>query len=64
MPLSDINRLSATELARLISLRKISPVDATLAALERLTETEPHLNAFTAVDADGALRADPGSLDS
>jgi len=40
-----------------IARRDISPVEVIDAALARLAETEPALNAFTAVDADGARRA-------
>jgi aspartyl-tRNA(Asn)/glutamyl-tRNA(Gln) amidotransferase subunit A len=54
---SEICRLDATELIALIARRKISPVEVVDAALTRLYETEPALNAFAAIDADGARRA-------
>lgn len=57
MPLSDINRMSAIETARRIADRSLSAVEATEAALARLEETEPRLNAFAHVDRTGAIRA-------
>jgi Asp-tRNA(Asn)/Glu-tRNA(Gln) amidotransferase A subunit family amidase len=55
--LRELNRLDASELALRIAQREISPVDVVDAALARLDETEPALNAFVAVDRDGARRA-------
>jgi aspartyl-tRNA(Asn)/glutamyl-tRNA(Gln) amidotransferase subunit A len=55
--LGELNRLDAGELAMRIARRDISPVEVIDAALARLAETEPALNAFTAVDTDGARRA-------
>ena len=57
MALNEINRLSATEIASRIAGRSLSAVEVTEAALTRLNETEPALNAFAAVDRDGARRA-------
>ena len=57
MALNEINRLSATEIASRIAGRSLSAVEVTEAALARLNETEPALNAFAAVDRDGAHRA-------
>lgn len=54
---SELNRLDATELASRIAQRKVSPVEVIDAALARLEATEPALNAFVAIDADGARRA-------
>jgi aspartyl-tRNA(Asn)/glutamyl-tRNA(Gln) amidotransferase subunit A len=54
--LSELNRLTASDLASLIALRKVSPVEAVDAALARLEATQPILNAFVAIDADGARR--------
>ncbi len=54
---SELSRLDATVLVALIARRQISPVEVVDAALARLDETEPALNAFAAVDADGARRA-------
>jgi aspartyl-tRNA(Asn)/glutamyl-tRNA(Gln) amidotransferase subunit A len=55
--LKEVNRIDATELVTQIARREISPVEVVDAALTRLEETEPALNAFAAVDADGARRA-------
>jgi aspartyl-tRNA(Asn)/glutamyl-tRNA(Gln) amidotransferase subunit A len=55
--LGELNRLDATELASRIAQRKISPVEVIDAALTRLEATQPALNAFVAIDADGARRA-------
>jgi Asp-tRNA(Asn)/Glu-tRNA(Gln) amidotransferase A subunit family amidase len=57
MPLSDLNRMGAVDLARNIAARKVSSVEAVEASLARTEETEPTLNAFIQVDADGALEA-------
>ena len=55
MPLSQLNRLTAGGMAREIAQRRVSPVEAVDAALARIAETEPELNAFVQVDAEGAL---------
>jgi aspartyl-tRNA(Asn)/glutamyl-tRNA(Gln) amidotransferase subunit A len=55
--LNEINRLDATELATRIARRDISPVEVVDSAPARLEATEAALNAFTAVDAEGARRA-------
>jgi aspartyl-tRNA(Asn)/glutamyl-tRNA(Gln) amidotransferase subunit A len=55
--LSELNRLDATELAARISRRKVSPVEVIDAALARLKAIQPALNAFVAIDSDGARRA-------
>src|ERR1700730_8132086 len=55
--LKELNQLDASELAARIVRRDISPVEAVDAALARLEETEPALNAFAAIDVDGARRA-------
>ena len=49
--------MTAGDLAAAIARREVSPVDAVEAALERAEETEPSLNAFVQVDADGAMAA-------
>ena len=53
----QLNRMAAVDLARAIAGRKVSPVEAVEAALRRIEETEPQLNAFVQVDADGAMAA-------
>ena len=55
MSLSELNSTSAVDLARAIAGRRVSPVEAAEAALKRIEETEPQLNAFVQVDAEGAL---------
>jgi hypothetical protein len=55
--LSELNRLDATEIASRIARRQVSPVGVIDAALARLDATQSALNAFVAVDADGARRA-------
>jgi aspartyl-tRNA(Asn)/glutamyl-tRNA(Gln) amidotransferase subunit A len=55
--LSELNLLTASDLASQIAARKVSPVEALGAALARLEATQPILNAFVAIDADGARRA-------
>jgi aspartyl-tRNA(Asn)/glutamyl-tRNA(Gln) amidotransferase subunit A len=47
----------ATELARLIRARQISPVELTRAVLERVERLNPIVNAFCTVTADAALAA-------
>ncbi len=47
----------ATELARLIRARQISPVELTRAVLERVERLNPVVNAFCTVTADAALAA-------
>ena len=54
--LRELNRFGAGEMAARIARREISPVEVIDAAVARLEETEPAINAFTAVDADGARR--------
>jgi aspartyl-tRNA(Asn)/glutamyl-tRNA(Gln) amidotransferase subunit A len=57
MPLSDLNCMTAVELARAIAERKLSPVEAVQASLRRIEETEAHLNSFIQVDVAGAVAA-------
>lgn len=49
--------MSAAELAESYRTRRLSPVDVTEALLERIARLEPKLNAFVAVDHEGALAA-------
>src|SRR5215813_6256106 len=58
--LKDLNQLDAGEIAKRVARREISPVEVIDAALTRLDETHPAINAFTAVDAEGARRAARG----
>ena len=57
MAVSQLNKMTAIDLARLIATRKVSPVEAMVAALDRVEETETQLNAFIQVDAEGARAA-------
>lgn len=50
-----LTELGAVEAARLIAAKKLSPVDLTRAALERLERLQPRLHAFAHVMADEAL---------
>lgn len=49
--------LSLTELAAAVQARELSPVEVVDAVLERADRTEPELNAYAAIDADGAREA-------
>ena len=49
-----VDRLSAAEIARAVTGRKLSALDATEAALARIAKHNPILNAFTDVTADRA----------
>jgi amidase len=53
--MSDIWRLTATELARKIAARNISAVEAARAALDRLAAVNPRINAVVAHDPAGVL---------
>src|SRR5215471_17625827 len=50
----SLTQLSATELARLIRQKQISPVELVEAHLQRIEECNPRINAFTYVNADQA----------
>jgi len=59
-PFSDasaICRLSAPELAARYRSKELSPVDATLAALDRAEAINPAYNAFTLIDREAAVSA-------
>lgn len=47
----------ATELARLVRTREVSPVELVRATLDRIQALNPALNAYVGLDADGALDA-------
>jgi len=53
----DLAYKTAAELAMLYRAEKLSPVEATKAALARLEQVNPKLNAFMVVDAERALLA-------
>jgi Asp-tRNA(Asn)/Glu-tRNA(Gln) amidotransferase A subunit family amidase len=53
---SDLTSLSASEMARLVRGRSISPVELTKAHLARIDRLNPKLNAFVQVDVEGAMQ--------
>ncbi|MBL8386117.1 MAG: amidase, partial [Burkholderiales bacterium] len=55
--MSDLDWMSAAELARRYRDRSLSPVEATRAALARIDAANATINAYCHVDADGALAA-------
>ena len=57
MPVVAPTALSATEMARLVRQRELSPVELVEAHLERIEALNPRLNAFVEVDAEGARAA-------
>jgi aspartyl-tRNA(Asn)/glutamyl-tRNA(Gln) amidotransferase subunit A len=57
MPLADLDRMTAGELAAGLRRKDFSSVDIARRSLERLAETEKALNAFVHVDEKGALKA-------
>jgi aspartyl-tRNA(Asn)/glutamyl-tRNA(Gln) amidotransferase subunit A len=52
---TDLAFLSATELLAAYAARKLSPVEATRAALDRIDTHNPRVNAYCLVDEDAAL---------
>jgi aspartyl-tRNA(Asn)/glutamyl-tRNA(Gln) amidotransferase subunit A len=57
MSATDLCYTPASELAGLIRVKTLSPVELTRAVLERIERLNPRLNAFCAVTADAALAA-------
>jgi Asp-tRNA(Asn)/Glu-tRNA(Gln) amidotransferase A subunit family amidase len=51
-----LTELSASDLARLIRSKQLSPVEAVEAYLQRIEECNPRVNAFVTVDAENAKR--------
>lgn len=54
---NDLARADAAALAAAFAAGTVSPVEATTAALARIEEVNPQVNAFTLVDTEGALVA-------
>ena len=57
MFMTDLSALSATEQARLVRERKVSPVDLVEASLGRIDQVQPVFNAFTLILAEEARAA-------
>ena len=57
MDTTDLCFTPATELARAIQRKDLSPVEITQAILERIQTLNPEINAYLAVDTAGALKA-------
>jgi len=57
---NDLLFKPATELATLVHTGQVSSTDLVTAALERIEQLQPTLNAFVHIDADGALKAAAG----
>jgi amidase len=57
MPVVAPTSLAATEMARLVRERDLSPVELVEAHLARIEALNPRLNAFVAIDAEGARAA-------
>jgi hypothetical protein len=55
--MSDLHWMTATEAARAITARKLSPVELMKALLERITRLDPKLNVFIRFDGDAAMDA-------
>jgi aspartyl-tRNA(Asn)/glutamyl-tRNA(Gln) amidotransferase subunit A len=57
MPSAELHNLTLTEAARLISVRKLSPVEYTESLLARTEALEPQLSAFITRTPDIAIAA-------
>ncbi len=57
MASDDLALMSATSMAAAIRRRKLSPVEATRAILDRIEAINPRLNAYLTVDGEGAMQA-------
>ncbi|HKC26627.1 MAG TPA: Asp-tRNA(Asn)/Glu-tRNA(Gln) amidotransferase subunit GatA [Jatrophihabitans sp.] len=55
--MSELTKLTASELARLIAAGEVAAVEVAQAHLDRITSVDPALHAFLHVDVDGALAA-------
>ncbi len=62
--MADLTLLQATEMARLIHERKLSPAELAEAHLEKIARLNPKLNAFVEVDAERVRREARQSEDS
>lgn len=57
MAASDLVRLGAVALARMVRSKEVSPVETTKAAIAAMDQLDPHLNAFCTPSRDEALLA-------
>src|SRR6185369_2728910 len=57
MMADDITQMTAAKLGDLYQRRKLSPVEATKAVLERIDKVDGLINAYVVVDAEAALDA-------
>ena len=55
--MTDLHWLTATEAARAIAAKELSPIKLTTALLQRIDRLDPKLNAFIRLDRDAALDA-------
>jgi aspartyl-tRNA(Asn)/glutamyl-tRNA(Gln) amidotransferase subunit A len=55
--MSELHWLPATEAARAIAARELSPVELTRALLDRIERLDPKLNAFIRLDGDAVMAA-------
>ena len=55
--MTDVGLLTAAELSTLYAEKRLSPVEATVAALDRIRRFNPAVNAYCLVDEEGALEA-------
>src|SRR4051794_23286955 len=57
MSMTELALLSLTEVAQAIAQKRISSREATQSCLDRITQWQPRLNAFMAIEAEEALAA-------
>jgi aspartyl-tRNA(Asn)/glutamyl-tRNA(Gln) amidotransferase subunit A len=55
--MSDLQWITVLAAARAIAARELSPVELTIALLDRIGQLDPKLNVFTYFDGDAALDA-------
>jgi Asp-tRNA(Asn)/Glu-tRNA(Gln) amidotransferase A subunit family amidase len=55
--MTDLHWMTATEAARAIAVRELSPVELMGALLERIGRLDPKLNVFIRLDGDAAMDA-------
>ncbi|MEY4575900.1 MAG: hypothetical protein RL701_603 [Pseudomonadota bacterium] len=55
--MSELSKLSVTEVAEAVQARRVSALEVTRALLERVAQLDPEINAYLHVDREGALAA-------